>query len=83
QKLAVRRAFEDAGVNPGSVSLIEAHGTSTPVGDPVEVQSLLEVLGEDNSAGQSGRIGMGSVKSNIGHLKSAAGAAGVIKVALA
>jgi acyl transferase domain-containing protein len=61
--------------------LIEGHGTSTPVGDVVEAQSLTEVL-----AGYQlplGSVALGSVKSNIGHLKSAAGGAGVLKAALA
>ncbi len=81
QKLAVRRAYQDAGIAPNTVGLIEAHGTSTPVGDPVEVASIKEVFSEDDT--RPGRIGLGSVKSMIGHLKSAAAAASVIKVASA
>jgi malonyl CoA-acyl carrier protein transacylase len=83
QERAVRRAYQEAGFGPRSVSLIEAHGTSTPVGDPVEVSSLARVIAEDNSPASADKIGLGSVKSMIGHLKSAAGAASVSKIALA
>ena len=83
QKLAMRRAYEDAGFGAKTVSMIEAHGTSTPVGDPAEVGSIKAVLDADGSSLQADKIALGSVKSNIGHLKSAAGAAGVIKVAMA
>ncbi|MGA8047602.1 MAG: type I polyketide synthase, partial [Dermatophilaceae bacterium] len=77
QQLAVRRAWEDAGEDMGTVSAIEAHGTSTRVGDAAELTSLSEVFG---SAGLSPRsVALGSVKSNIGHLKAAAGAAGLFK----
>ena len=75
QERAVRRAYQEAGFGPRSVSLIEAHGTSTPVGDPVEVSSLARVIAEDDSPTSADKIGLGSVKSMIGHLKSAAGAA--------
>ena len=61
-----------------SVGLIEGHGTSTRVGDRVETQSLANVFGSAGLAKHS--VGLGSVKSNIGHLKSAAGAAGMLKV---
>ncbi len=77
QQRAIERAWKNAGVNPASVGLIEAHGTSTRVGDVVETQSLNEVFGKFGLPPRS--IAMGSVKSNIGHLKSAAGAAGVLK----
>ncbi|MBK8256977.1 MAG: SDR family NAD(P)-dependent oxidoreductase [Polyangiaceae bacterium] len=81
QKLAVERAWDNARISPSTCSLLEGHGTSTRVGDVVEVQALSEVFG---AAGvQPGAIPLGSVKSNIGHLKAAAGAAGLLKVALA
>ena len=83
QRRALDRAYEDAGFGPRSVSLFEAHGTSTPVGDPTEVASLRSALEEDSGEWAAERISLGSVKSMIGHLKSAAGAAGVIKVAMA
>ena len=73
QRLAVERAWENAGVSPATVSLIEGHGTSTRVGDVVEVEAMSEVLRAAGAAPRS--IALGSVKSNIGHLKAAAGAA--------
>ncbi len=73
--------YEDAGVSPLSVGLIEAHGTGTRAGDPAEFEGLLQVFGRANGRGQ--HIALGSVKSQIGHTKAAAGAAGVIKAALA
>lgn len=78
---ALRRAYEDAGFSPTSVGLIEAHGTGTMVGDPAEVTALKEVFGENNCKKQ--HIALGSVKSQIGHAKAAAGAASLIKTALA
>ncbi|AWV89505.1 type I polyketide synthase [Bradymonas sediminis] len=83
QKLSVRRAYADAGYGPRSVSLFEAHGTSTPVGDPIEANSLLSVIGEDSGDWSSAHVGIGSVKSMIGHLKAGAGAASLAKIALA
>src|SRR3990172_8791788 len=81
QQRAIERAWKNAGVNPASVGLIEAHGTSTRVGDVTEVNSLNSVFG---SLGLPvGRIALGSVKSNVGHLKSAAGAAGLFKAIMA
>ncbi len=81
QKFAVMRAWENAGVSPATASLIEGHGTSTSVGDAVELQCLQEVFGEFVTKPAS--IALGSVKSNIGHLKGGAGAAGIMKAALA
>jgi acyl transferase domain-containing protein len=80
QKLAVRRAWESAGMQPSPGDMIEGHGTSTKVGDVVEVESLSEVLTEMGLP--KGAVTLGSVKSNIGHLKAAAGAAGILKAAL-
>jgi acyl transferase domain-containing protein/acyl carrier protein len=81
QKFAVERAWENAGVSPLTATLIEGHGTSTSVGDVVEVNSMLDVLHKHGANGHP--IALGSVKSNIGHLKGAAGAAGILKTALA
>ncbi len=81
QKLAVERAWKLAGVSPATVSMVEGHGTSTKVGDVVETESLTAVLKEFNLP--VGSVALGSVKSNIGHLKSAAGAAGLLKTAFA
>ncbi len=81
QRLAVERGWASAGVSPASVALIEGHGTSTKVGDIAEVESLHAVFGSLGLA--PGSVPLGSVKSNIGHLKGAAGAAGILKAALA
>ncbi|MEW5987408.1 MAG: polyketide synthase, partial [Chloroflexota bacterium] len=79
QQLAMRRAWENASLDPATATLIEAHGTSTRVGDVVEVESLATVF----DAAPRGRIALGSVKSNFGHLKAGAGAAGLLKATLA
>jgi malonyl CoA-acyl carrier protein transacylase len=79
QQLATRRAWENAGLDPATATLVEAHGTSTRVGDVVEVESLTAVF----KGAPRGSIGLGSAKSNIGHLKAAAGAAGLLKAVLA
>ncbi len=79
---ALDRAYALSGVDPATVDLIEAHGTSTVVGDKVEVTALSQVIGAARSA-SNGPVRLGSVKSMIGHLKSAAGAAALIKTALA
>ena len=81
QKLSVERAWQNAGLSPATATYIEGHGTSTRVGDVVEVQSMAEVLSSFHVP--SGSVALGSVKSNIGHLKAAAGAAGMLKAALA
>ncbi len=81
QKFAIERAWENAGLSPATVTLIEGHGTSTAVGDVVEVQSMIDVL--NSSHLPSHAVALGSVKSNFGHLKGAAGAAGLLKTALA
>lgn len=81
QKLCIERAWQNAGLSPSTATLIEGHGTSTRVGDVVEAQSLAEVLASHHLPTHS--IALGSVKSNIGHLKGAAGAAGLLKTVLA
>jgi len=81
QKFAIERAWQNAGLSPDTVTLIEGHGTSTAVGDVVEVQSMIDVL--SNSQLPSHSVALGSVKSNFGHLKGAAGAAGLLKATLA
>jgi acyl transferase domain-containing protein/NAD(P)H-dependent flavin oxidoreductase YrpB (nitropropane dioxygenase family) len=81
QALALERAYSLAGFSPATVGLIEAHGTGTVAGDRAEVETLKRVF---EAAGASrGGCAIGSVKSMIGHTKSAAGLAGLIKVALA
>jgi acyl transferase domain-containing protein/NAD(P)-dependent dehydrogenase (short-subunit alcohol dehydrogenase family)/acyl carrier protein len=79
QMKALQDAYEQAGINPATVELVEAHGTGTRVGDRVEFQALSNIF--ENSSKTS--CALGSVKSNIGHTKAAAGAAGIIKAALA
>jgi malonyl CoA-acyl carrier protein transacylase len=81
QKFAIERAWRNSGVSPAACSLIEGHGTSTRVGDAVELGSLAEAFGPVGLA--PGSVALGSVKSNIGHLKAAAGAAGILKTAFA
>ncbi|MFF7300228.1 beta-ketoacyl synthase N-terminal-like domain-containing protein [Streptomyces sp. NPDC008265] len=80
QAEVIAEALAVAGVEPGTVQYVEAHGTATPLGDPIEVQALTEAFGPDVAAGS---VRLGSVKSNIGHLDAAAGVAGLIKAALA
>jgi acyl transferase domain-containing protein/acyl carrier protein len=81
QKFCVERAWKNAGLTPMAGTLIEGHGTSTRVGDVVEAQSMAEILSSANLPANS--VALGSVKSNIGHLKGAAGAAGMLKAAFA
>ncbi len=81
QVMALRRAYEDAGFAPETVGLIEAHGTGTMAGDPTEFASLKSFFAESDSKQQ--HIALGSVKSQIGHTKAAAGAASMIKTILA
>ena len=81
QRLAVERAWRNAGLSPAECTMIEGHGTSTSVGDAVELSSLMEAFSQAHVA--PGSIALGSVKSNIGHLKGAAGAAGMLKTTLA
>jgi enediyne polyketide synthase len=78
QRLALRRAYDRAGLDPARVGLVEGHGTGTEVGDLTELRALLEVRGQAASP-----AALGSVKANIGHTKAAAGVAGFIKVVLA
>ena len=81
QKLAIERAWAKSGLTPAACGLVEGHGTSTRVGDAVELTSLMESFA---GAGlRPGSVPIGSVKSNIGHLKGAAGAAGLLKATLA
>ncbi|AEI67810.1 hybrid non-ribosomal peptide synthetase/type I polyketide synthase [Corallococcus macrosporus] len=80
QTEVVRRAHQHAKVDPRTISYVEAHGTGTAIGDPIEVAALTEAFGAQV---QAQTCGLGSVKGNIGHLDSAAGIAGLIKVVLA
>ncbi len=81
QLRAMRAAYEQAGWSPGDVDLVECHATGTPRGDAVEVQSLKALWGE--AGWKPGQCVIGSIKGNIGHTLTAAGAAGLIKVLMA
>ncbi|EST20947.1 hypothetical protein M878_38340, partial [Streptomyces roseochromogenus subsp. oscitans DS 12.976] len=81
QRAALERAYRNAGVSPADVGLVEAHGTGTVVGDRTELAVLAEVFREAGAG--TGGCALGSVKSQIGHTKCAAGLAGLIKTALA
>ncbi len=80
QERSIRNCLVQYGIDPASISLIEAHGTSTPVGDKTELTVLDTILKEAGIP--VGSVAVGSVKSQIGHLKAAAGAAGMIKAVL-
>lgn len=77
---AIMTAMEDAEISPSEISYIEAHGTATPLGDPIEFEGLRLAFGPQP---KNGYCAVGSIKSNMGHLTSAAGVAGVIKTILA
>lgn len=81
QQRMLRSALQQAGMKPADVQYIEAHGTGTTVGDPIEANSVGSVLSEGRSADSCCWIG--SVKTNIGHLEAGSGMAGLIKTALA
>ncbi len=81
QAMAMNRAYEEAGFEPKTVGLIEAHGTGTNAGDACELTSMGMVFSANND--QKQHIALGTVKSQVGHTKAAAGAAGLIKAVLA
>ncbi len=80
QAAMLREAYKQAGMTPDRVTYMEAHGTGTPVGDPIETRALGQVLAEGRPEGEYCLIG--SVKTNIGHLESGSGIAGLVKAAL-
>jgi acyl transferase domain-containing protein/thioesterase domain-containing protein/NAD(P)-dependent dehydrogenase (short-subunit alcohol dehydrogenase family)/acyl carrier protein len=83
----ITTVYERAGIDPDSVTFIEAHGTGTPLGDPVEVDALIEAFerlrGRSDRSSSAPYCWLGSVKTNIGHLEPASGIAGLLKVILA
>ena len=81
-------AYEKAHVDPARVGYIECHGTGTSLGDPIEIQALTKAFGElykrhDKAPGGAPHCGLSSAKTNIGHLETAAGIAGILRVLLA
>ncbi|MGW0932766.1 SDR family NAD(P)-dependent oxidoreductase [Streptomyces sp. NPDC002644] len=78
QQKVVRAALDSAGLSPADVDYVECHGTGTSLGDPIEVQALAAVYGKGREPGNA--LGLGTAKSVIGHLESAAGIAGVCKL---
>ncbi len=79
QRAMLQEALDDAGLAPHQVDYVETHGTGTPLGDPIEVMAIGRVLCEERTR----PLYLGSVKTNVGHLDSAAGIAGLMKVVLA
>ena len=77
QKKLIKRALELSNLEPRDIDYIEAHGTGTALGDPIEVEALSEVFSRSRS--QSNPLIVGAVKANIGHLEGAAGIAGLMK----
>ncbi|MCY0899084.1 MAG: SDR family NAD(P)-dependent oxidoreductase [Firmicutes bacterium] len=83
QAKALARAYRDAGVSPRTVELVEAHGTGTAAGDVAEFEALSAIYGADGDRDGGPWCALGSVKSQIGHTKAAAGAAGLFKAVMA
>jgi acyl transferase domain-containing protein len=81
QEAVIRDALAAAGLRPADIHYVEAHGTGTSLGDPIEIQALGAALGKGRAS--NAPLIVGSVKTNMGHLESAAGVAGVMKVVLA
>jgi polyketide synthase 13 len=81
QAEVLRRAYKDAGIDPRTVDYVEAHGTGTILGDPIEAEALGRIVGRGRPADRPALLG--AVKTNVGHLESAAGAASMAKVVLA
>ncbi|QHP89547.1 SDR family NAD(P)-dependent oxidoreductase [Burkholderia glumae] len=81
QREVIRAALERAGVAPADVDYVEAHGTGTPLGDPIELRALEDVYCRDTQRARD--LYVGSIKTNIGHLESAAAVAGLMKLVCA
>lgn len=83
QQRVIQTAWQNAGVNASDISYIEAHGTGTALGDPIELNSLSQLLLDKVANSDHNSCWIGSTKTNIGHLEAAAGMAGLIKTVLA
>lgn len=81
QARVIATALAQAGIAPDTIGYVEAHGTGTPLGDPIEVRALTRAYGAGTK--RAAKCGIGSVKTNVGHLESAAGITGLIKAAMA
>jgi acyl transferase domain-containing protein len=88
QTAVISRAWRDSGLSPRAMGYLEAHGTATPSGDPLEIAALCRVTGAERGASSSAgvdaqdRVWVGSAKANVGHLEAAAGCIGLIKAVL-
>ncbi|MEO1559581.1 MAG: type I polyketide synthase [Cyanobacteria bacterium J06632_19] len=80
QQKLIKQALKQAQIEPAEISYLEAHGTGTSLGDPIEVNAAVAVLGQERPLEQP--LWVGAVKTNIGHLEAAAGVSGLIKVVL-
>ena len=80
QATAIKKAIKDAQITPDSITYVETHGTATPLGDPIEIEGLKMAFGKQS---KNGYCAIGSIKSNMGHLTTASGVAGLIKTILA
>ena len=80
QQAVIRKALANAGLKPADVDYVEAHGTGTPLGDPIEINALGEVFKKSHTPARP--LWIGSAKTNLGHMESAAGIGGLIKVIL-
>jgi acyl transferase domain-containing protein/NAD(P)-dependent dehydrogenase (short-subunit alcohol dehydrogenase family)/acyl carrier protein len=86
QSKAIATALRQSGISPSTISYVETHGTGTPLGDPIEIHGLVRAFSQSAAEGEqlsTGYCALGALKASIGHLESAAGVAGVIKVLLA
>jgi 3-oxoacyl-(acyl-carrier-protein) synthase/acyl carrier protein len=83
QAAVISDALDRAGIDPGSISYVETHGTGTKLGDPIEIEALTHAFRRKTGDKRRKKCPIGSVKSNIGHMDEAAGVAGLIKAALA
>jgi Polyketide synthase modules and related proteins len=82
QRQLLLAAWKDAGLANGELDYLEAHGTGTSLGDPIEVQGIVSAFAQAAGDASTRDCSLGSIKSNLGHLESAAGLAGLLKVVL-